>query len=82
MNKKILQKLIREATTTSFNQDGAGFHTFSKEKFAELLVQECIGVCLDRHHTYHTWKWDNELDSDGGPRDCARSIQEHFGVEA
>ena len=42
MNKKILQELIREATTTSFNQDGAGFHTFSKEKFAELIVRECI----------------------------------------
>ena len=48
------------------------------EKFAKLLVQECVGVCLDRHHT---WKWDNELDSDSGPRDCARSIKEHFGIE-
>ena len=48
------------------------------KKFAKLIVQECIGVCLDRHNT---WRWDNELDSDSGPRDCARSIQEHFGVK-
>ena len=48
------------------------------EKFAESIIRECVGVCLDRHYT---WRWDNELDSDSGPRDCARSIQEHFGLE-
>jgi hypothetical protein len=40
MNERI-NKLIQEATTTSFNEDGAGFHQFSKQKFAELIVREC-----------------------------------------
>ena len=48
------------------------------DKFAELIVRECLNICLDRHDT---WRWDEETDSDSGPRDCARSIKEHFGVE-
>jgi len=54
------------------------FSSFDPEKFAELLIKECVGICLDRHHT---WRWDNEPDSSSGPRDCAQSIKEHFGVE-
>jgi hypothetical protein len=48
------------------------------EKFAELIVQKCADVCLGRHDT---WRWDDEPDSDSGPRDCAQSIKKHFGIE-
>lgn len=48
------------------------------QKFAELIVEECAKICLDRHDT---WRWDDGPYSDSGPRDCARSIKEHFGVE-
>ena len=44
------------------------------EKFAELIVQECIQVCADRgtHHDglYSAWA-----------DDCSKRIGKHFGVE-
>lgn len=49
MNERI-QELIKEATTTSFNQDGAGFHSFSKVKFAELIVRECAEIAMREDH--------------------------------
>lgn len=48
------------------------------EKLTKLVAQECVSICLDRHHT---WRWDNEPDSSSGPRECAQLIKEHFGVE-
>lgn len=78
MNERI-KELEQQATTIEYGVDN-GFDrvTFGKEKFAELIIAECVGICLDRHHT---WRWDNEPDSSSGPRDCAQSIKEHFGVE-
>ena len=48
------------------------------EKFAELIVRECVGICLERHDS---WKFDDESNSNSGPRDCDQMIEEHFGVE-
>ena len=48
------------------------------ERFAQLIVRECVGICLERHDS---WKFDDESNSNSGPRDCAQMIEEHFGVE-
>ena len=44
------------------------------EKFAELIVRECVQVCADRgaHHDglYSAWA-----------DDCSKRIGNHFGVE-
>ena len=44
------------------------------EKFAELIVKECVQVCADRgtHHDglYSAWA-----------DDCSKRIGKHFGVE-
>jgi len=44
------------------------------EKFAELIVRECVKVCADRgkHHDglYSAWA-----------SDCSERIGKHFGVE-
>ena len=44
------------------------------EKFAELIVRECVQVCADRgkHHDglYSVWA-----------DDCSKRIGKHFGVE-
>ena len=44
------------------------------EKFAELIVAECVQVCSDRgaHHDglYSAWA-----------DDCSKRIEKHFGVE-
>ena len=47
---------------------------FSKEKFALLIVAECIAICKDT---------DGEEDAMAlcGRLDCAVEIKQHFGVE-
>jgi hypothetical protein len=47
---------------------------FNKEKFAELIVRECIAICKDVDG-------EDNIDARSGRHDCAVEIQEHFGVE-
>jgi len=44
------------------------------QKFAELIVRECIAICQDVDG-------ENNIDARSGRQDCAVEIQEHFGVE-
>ena len=44
------------------------------EKFAELIVQECVAICEDT-------EGDPSADSRWGRRCCALEIRQHFGVE-
>jgi len=46
-----------------------------KEKFAELIVQECANHCdlLLDHKISSEWS--------RGTHDCSRAIKKHFGVE-
>ena len=76
MNERIKQ-LIAEATTIEYGVDN-GFDrvTFDKEKFAELIVRECVSVIQE------------ELDSGQysqpvhtGFRVSKNLIKQHFGVE-
>ena len=51
---------------------------FSREKFAELIIRECMSLCAKVEH-------DDELsDYAGGFKDgallCQREIQDHFGI--
>jgi len=43
------------------------------EKFAELIVRECIIICKDIDG-------EDNIDARSGRHDCAVEIQEHFGV--
>ena len=57
---------------------------FSKEKFAELIVRECVQTLLDNTPEEFTNEaaeedWDRGYDQ--AMRDCVHHIQEHFGVE-
>jgi len=47
MNDRIIE-LAEQATTIEYGVDN-GFHrvTFDKEKFAELIVQECLSYAKD-----------------------------------
>jgi hypothetical protein len=64
MNERI-QELAEQATT----EEADGFKYFDKEKFAELIVQECASIA----QTYMSrWPEDHEL---------TKQIKEHFGVE-
>ena len=74
MNARI-QELIAQATTAeSYYPAGCnGYHEdrywFDKEKFAELLVEECARICDALQNIPAT-----------EPRHCAEDIRIHFGV--
>ena len=46
----------------------------TRDKFAQLIVQECIAICQDIDG-------EDNIDAKSGRQDCAVEIQEHFGVE-
>jgi len=67
MNKRI-QELAKQATECYSNGQE---RTFDKEKFAELIIKECIKV-LETNNANLTsdFKWD-----------AINEIETHFGVE-
>jgi hypothetical protein len=44
------------------------------ERFAELIVKECVAICQDVDG-------EDNIDARSGRQDCAVEIKEHFGVE-
>ena len=66
-----MSKLIEQLAVKSLVEHG-GELIFSKEKFAELIVRECIEVCNSRvgNSDYNT-----------GRMHCVSDLKEHFGVE-
>jgi len=65
-----IKKLIDQSTTIEEYGWGASYANFDKEKFAELIIKECIHACIA---------------DIADPRDtielrCAKKIKEHFGV--
>ena len=72
MNNRI--KLLAEQATTIEVISGRGFDTtqyidrFDKEKFAQLIIQECAELFPERHYYYSGLA-------------VNRNIKEHFGVK-
>ena len=76
MNERI-RELAEQATTITYEEDGWRLYgtkveTFNKEKFAELVVQECMREI--RHKSFEL------LDIDFYPHYLER-LKKHFGVE-
>ena len=74
MNKRI-QELAHEAGLPTYNPDGI---PTKLEKFAELIVRECIGCCEQVisdpvPESVDTWL--------NGGEQCIDEIKQHFGVE-
>ena len=67
MNERI-QELMKQAGTDT---SGKWMGVEHAEKFAELIVRECIGVCEEYHGTA----------GDQAARYIGQGINEHFGVE-
>jgi hypothetical protein len=70
MNERI--KLLAEQATTYIeptSNSGEGW-IFDKEKFAQLIVQECADKCLEMAY------------ANPGPHHYAAMLKEHFGVES
>ena len=51
MNERI-KELIEECTDRHLSECIGGFETFDKEKFAELIVKECMAQCNDGDSKY------------------------------
>jgi hypothetical protein len=71
MNERI-QQLEKQSYTEAMHELGGTYMAFDKEKFAELIVRECIVQC--EKNKDHEW-----LGS--GSKLSAFNIKEHFGVE-
>ena len=55
---------------------------FSKEKFAELIVQECIKCCDEIADINRVYREERLVDPEFGPKECISTIKKHFGVES
>ena len=76
MNKRIL-KLFNEAGFHQPEMERLGIED-KFEKFAELIVRECMTTVLKESK----WYWDkDEWESSNAIQNAARRLKEHFGVE-
>jgi len=71
MNERI--KLL-EPQCWEHNEFGLNFNY---QKFAELIVRECAGVC----HTHGWGMLEHGMSGHNIADDCGTLIKEHFGVE-
>jgi hypothetical protein len=87
MNERILElekQADRFVLSIPASLDINEYTAIFNEKFAELIVKECIGITDDlvNRNTDGTWT-SNELytDYNGALSEVKRRIQQHFGVE-
>ena len=73
MNERIKQ-LAEQAWDATAVSPEFGHPISFAEKFAELIVKECVAICQDTDG-------EDNIDARSGRQDCAVEIQEHFGVE-
>ena len=83
MNERI-RELVKQATTIEEHKWGVSYDNFNKEKFAELLIRECIEVIVRNEHA--TLNISNVTDEKAqgiqlGLEFATIDIAEHFGVE-
>lgn len=71
MNERI-QELAEQAGMRHPVMGEVSYAYFNHEKFAELIIKECIQICNSRvgNSDYNT-----------GRMHCVSDIKEHFGVE-
>jgi hypothetical protein len=65
MNERI-KELEKQSYTEAMHEMGGTYMAFDKEKFAKLIVRECIRV----------------VDKDDGATHVRELLEEHFGVKS
>jgi hypothetical protein len=70
-----MNERIRELVRQAHNEDDMGIVMFSEEKFAELIVQECIGV-VEGGRFLH-----DEAPTARFAKECSDAIKRHFGIK-
>ena len=81
MNERI-RELSKEAWAWAEQQEytdpAKEFSDILEQKFAELIVAECMSTILKESK----WYWDkDEFESANAIQNAARRVKEHFGVE-
>ena len=77
MNERI-KELIKQATTIEEHKWGVSYDNFDKEKFAKLIVRECLAQ-VDKIRD--SLEEDNEDQQALGADWAGLAIARHFGVE-
>ena len=74
MNERI-RELVKQATTIEEHKWGVSYDNFNKEKFAELIVRECVDICNKIYHSNYpdAEEWERSEEGD--------VIKQHFGVK-
>jgi hypothetical protein len=87
MNQRI-KELAQQATehdyTTwdSYNQKELVYYKFNKEKFAELIVKECLDVIFNGRFSDEECEGNtHRMSYNNGRFGASKDIKEHFGVE-
>jgi len=75
MNERI-KELMEQAGLYDFVIESMGIDE-EMQKFAELIVRECMALCKSMDETDTRYRYDYRR----GVLDCADTIKEHFGVE-
>ena len=70
MNERI-RELAEQAYTEVMHERGGTYMAFDKEKFAELIVRECVGIA-----------YEYDIPNLTGPGEfIGNRMKKHFGVE-
>jgi hypothetical protein len=73
-----MNERIKKLAELSIKESGQEFWWLTNDlviqKFAELIVRECVAICQDIDG-------EDNIDARSGRQDCAVEIREHFGVE-
>lgn len=83
MNKRIQEladqaKVLDYSTWDSYNQKTIDHYKFDKEKFAQLIAEECIGIV----ENYPSWYGDYRDQIENAFRGhLVAKMKYHFGVE-
>ena len=78
MNERI-RELAEQATTVEEHKWGVSYDKFDKEKFAELIVRECVKLC---EHESNDDEYDQfDMGQSVKAENIKTSIKQHFGVE-
>jgi hypothetical protein len=74
MNERIRE--LAEQAGWMMSDEVEGFN-IRLEKFAELIVRECMALCKSMDETDTRYRYDYRR----GVLDCVDTIKQHFGVE-
>jgi len=76
MNERIRQLAEQATKHYPATKSSGEFSTFDKEKFAQLIAQECANICMEMYAKCAGLPGDGAL-----AKDCAYWIKKDFGVE-